>query len=124
MTRERGVPTCLFLPPPGGPLRLRVDVADRFLPRLIGLLRHPTPPAAGTGLLLIARGGVHTVGMRYPIDILQLDADLTVLRALHGVAPRRVIAAPAGTRATLEVAGGSLPPGLTAQRFYCNKDYP
>ena len=124
MSRGSTVPTCLFMPEPGGPLRIRVDVADRFLSRLIGLLDRSHPPGADCGLLLIARGGVHTLGMRFAIDIAQLDRDLTVLKVSPRVPPRRWIPAAKGTRATLEMAADTLPPGLTGQRFYCNKDYP
>jgi len=124
MRRGGAVPTCLFMPEPGGPLRIRVDVADRFMSRLIGLLGRSHPPVTDGGLLLIARGGVHTLGMRFAIDVVQLDRELTVLKVSSRVPPGRWVPAPRGTRATLEMAAQSLPPNLIGQRFYCNKDYP
>ena len=124
MKHRDAVPTCLFMPPPGGPWRIRVEVADRFVPRLIGLLGRSDAPASDCGLLLIARSGVHTLGMRFVIDIAQLDRELRVLRVSSRVPPGRWITAPRGTRATLEMAADTLPPPLTGRRFYCNRDYP
>ncbi|RZU98636.1 DUF192 domain-containing protein [Spiribacter vilamensis] len=112
----------IALPMETGVLRIRITLADRFLPRLIGLLGQATPPPPGTGLLLISRGGVHTVGMRYPIDILALDRTLTILRVHHAVAPGRFLRAPRGTGATLELAAHSVPPGLIGHRFHSEED--
>ena len=108
----------IALPLETGVLRIRITLADRFVPRLVGLLGRTTPPPPGSGLLLISRGGVHTVGMRYPIDILALDPALTILRVHHAVAPGRLLPALRGTAATLELAAGSIPSGLTGHRFH------
>ena len=108
----------IALPIESGVLRIRITLADRFVSRLVGLLGRATPPPPGTGLLLISRGGVHTVGMRYPIDILALDATLTILRTHRAVAPGGLLPAPRGTAATLELAAGTIPPGLVGRRFH------
>ena len=108
----------IALPLETGVLRIRLTLADRFVPRLVGLLGRATPPPPGTGLLLISRGGVHTIGMRYPIDVLALDRSLTILRVHQAVAPGRLLPAPRGTAATLELAAGTLPPGLIGHRFH------
>lgn len=52
---------------------LRVEVADRLMARLRGLIGRPQP-APGHGLLLVGERAVHGVGMRYPIDLAFLDA--------------------------------------------------
>ena len=108
----------LTLPTASGVPPIRIRLADRFVTRLIGLLGQATPPPPGTGLMLVSRGGVHTLGMRYPIDILALDSALTILRVRHAVAPGRILRAPAGTAATLELAAGTVPAGLTGHRFH------
>jgi uncharacterized protein len=56
----------------------RVRVADTSLTRIIGLLgeRELEP---GDGLLIVPSQGVHTWGMRFPIDIAVLDGDWNVI---------------------------------------------
>lgn len=104
-----------------GELRIHARVADRFLPRLIGLIGQRTPPPAGTGLVLRPGGAVHTFGMRYPIDILQLDRSLRVLTVSRRIPPRRIVPAPRRTALSLELAGGVTPPGITGCRFRCKE---
>lgn len=53
-------------------LGAQISVADTFLTRLVGLLgRRGLAP--GTGLLIQPSSGVHTFGMRFPIDVIALD---------------------------------------------------
>lgn len=96
---------------------IRVTVADRWLTRLIGLLGTDSPPSPGSGLLLIPGGSIHTVGMRYPIDIANLDARLRVLSQHSSVPPGRVVRAPSGTYATIETGAGFLPTNLVGGTF-------
>ena len=106
------------------PARLVVDgrdvaavrVADSAWARLRGLLgtaAGPEPPAA---LLLTPGNSVHAWGMRYDLDVAQLDAELVVVRAVRLrrgglVAPRRgvrhVLEAPHGSFRTWGLAAGS-----------------
>lgn len=62
--------------------------ANSFWERLIGLLNHKSI-AMGDGLLLGHCFGIHTIGMRFAIDILALDADLRVLRIIKALPPGR-----------------------------------
>lgn len=64
-------------------------LAAGFRQRLLGLLASPPPPA-GTALLIAPCRAVHTVGMRYPIDIVFLSRDGRVVRICRQVAPMRV----------------------------------
>lgn len=102
---------------PDTDLAIRVRRADQWLARLIGLLGTASPPAGGSGLLLIPGGSIHTIGMQYSIDIMHLDRELRVIGQHQSVRPGRLIRAPAGTHATLEAAAGALPAGLTGQSF-------
>jgi uncharacterized membrane protein (UPF0127 family) len=80
-------------------------VADNPWTRLRGLMGKRAL-AAGEGLLLRPSGSVHTCFMRFPVDVLFLDAELTVLRVAPAVRPWRV-RAQAGARAVLELPAGA-----------------
>ena len=60
---------------------------------------------AGDGLLLRPTGSVHTCFMRFPIDVVFLDAELRVLRVVDELRPWRA-AGRRGARAVLELAPG------------------
>jgi uncharacterized membrane protein (UPF0127 family) len=79
-------------------------VADSIPARLTGLLgRNELLP--GEGLLLSPAPSVHTMFMRFPIDLVFLDGQLAVLDIEEAVAPWRVKAR-RGARAVLELAAG------------------
>jgi len=65
----------------------KVRVAESLSSRAVGLLRTPRL-MAGEGLWLTPCTSVHTWFMRYPIDILFIDADYRVL-ALQSLSPWR-----------------------------------
>lgn len=72
----------------GLPLACRVRRASSFIERGRGLLGHP-PLLPGQALWIARCPSIHTVGMRYPIDVVFLDADHCVLRVAIGVSPLR-----------------------------------
>jgi uncharacterized protein len=74
--------------------------------RLVGLLGRRSLPA-GCGLLLSPCNAVHTLGMRFPIDIVFIDSAWRVLRTVAAVPPGR-LSVWGGWRArhTLEVQAG------------------
>ena len=82
----------------------RCVIADRPLSRLRGLLGRSELPA-GDGLLLRPSPSVHTWFMRFPIDVVFLDAQLRVLRVRKDMRPWRM-AGQRGARAVLELAAG------------------
>jgi uncharacterized membrane protein (UPF0127 family) len=87
----------------------RIRPADRFLRRLRGLLG-TSSLAPGDGLWIVPCVRVHTVGMRYPLDLAFLDADGTVVGCVDALPPNRVSPAFRGARGVLE-----LPPGTIAR---------
>ena len=88
--------------------RLEVDVPRTRRERRRGLLgRSSLDP--GRALLLERCRSVHTVGMRFPIDAVLLDAGFRVLRVIR-LRPWRVLAPRPGVRHVLEVAVGHGPP--------------
>ena len=70
------------------PVPIKWRLARGFMARLRGLLGHELP-APGTALLIVPCRGVHTVGMRYPIDIVFVARDGRVLRVCPWVMPMR-----------------------------------
>jgi len=82
----------------------------------VGLMTLRSLPP-GEGLWIDPCAGVHTLGMRFPIDVVFLDPDLSILRVAEAVPPGRVRLAPRGTRSVLELparaaAEAGLRPGI------------
>lgn len=93
----------------------RISIADTSLSRFIGLLgRRGLNP--GEGLLIRPSNGVHTLGMRFAIDVLMLDRSGTVIDVHERLVPFRmtrinwrvsdVLELPTGTIATTRTAVG------------------
>lgn len=93
----------------GETLLERVRLADSFWSRLIGLLAGRSI-APDEGLLLSPCNSVHTCGMRFSIDVAQLDHDHLVLAVRTDVRPWSVVAPVRGGRHVLEGAPGTLEP--------------
>lgn len=93
-------------------------VADTPLRRMRGLLGRASL-TAGEGLLLRPAPMIHTWFMRFPIDAVFLDRELTILDVAEDLGPWRA-AGRRGARAVLELAAGeagrrSLRPGTRVQ---------
>jgi len=88
----------------GGVVCETCTVADRAPARLRGLLGR-RGLASGEGLLLTPAPSIHTWFMRFPIDAVFLDGNLTVLAVRPNVRPWR-IAGRRGARSVLELSAG------------------
>ena len=86
---------------PGG---LRVYEARTFTTRRDGLAELPELPP-DWGLLIAPCRSIHTIGMRFALDLLWLDRDDAVLEVVRDVAPRRQRTA-LRARSVIEVAAG------------------
>jgi uncharacterized membrane protein (UPF0127 family) len=85
----------------------RLVIADRFWSRFRGLqFRSFMPP--GEGILLAPCTSIHTMWMRFEIDAAMLDRTGRVLAVHQAVRPWRLLFAPRGTHAVLEVSAGSM----------------
>lgn len=84
----------------------RVRIARSPQARLRGLIGHRTLDA-GQGLLLRPCNGIHTWGMRFPIDVLFLDGSGRVLRVKPGLPPRQVVPWVRGSKQVLELPDGA-----------------
>lgn len=91
----------------GRRLAERVLQAETWWERMRGLLgRKSFPP--GEGMLLAPCRAVHTVGMRFPIDLVFLDPAGRVVRSASRVPPFRIVAAGKGACRVLELPAGAL----------------
>ena len=80
----------------------------RGLGTRVGLLNTPQLQL-GSGILLLGTRSIHTRGMHFAIDLVFLDDTHRVLGFAHSVAPgEKSVKGPVGTRAVLELAGGTL----------------
>ena len=69
-----------------------------------GLLGRKELPR-GEGMLLRPAASVHTAFMRFPIDVVFLDAELRVVHVAHSVAPWRAVRGK-GAKMVVELAAG------------------
>jgi len=67
-------------------LGAKIRVADGWLARLKGMLGHPAP-RPGEGLMLTPCTSVHMYGMHYPLDVVFLDREGTVVALYSSLAP-------------------------------------
>ena len=85
----------------------RVRWARSFRQRARGLLRGP-PLAPGEGLVLEPAKQVHTIGMRYAIDVVFCDRDWVTKRVLRSMQPDRISRWVPGARFAIELRAGSI----------------
>lgn len=84
----------------------RVRRAANPWTRFLGLLGR-NGLGEGEGLHIVPCGSVHMFCMRFPLDIVYLDAELRVVKAVSNLRPWRVSAA-RGAKTTLELPVGTL----------------
>ena len=70
-------------------LATKVRKADNFITRLLGLLKR-TSLGPEEALWLMPSKGIHTIGMKFPIDVVFLNKTNRVLGIVPGMAPYRV----------------------------------
>ena len=76
---------------------LEVTVANSFFDRFKGLLMHSSLPE-GTGLVLEKCNSIHTIGMKFPIDVVFLDAGKKVLSVKSNMKSWKMAYCPGATR--------------------------
>ncbi|MGE3856484.1 MAG: DUF192 domain-containing protein [Dehalococcoidia bacterium] len=74
--------------------------------RLRGLLARP-PLRPGEALLIRPCNGVHTCGMRYPIDVVFLDREGRVLRVVPALRPWRFVPFVRRAHVAIELRAGA-----------------
>lgn len=84
--------------------------ADGWLAKGVGVLRFARLPP-GVGLWLPGVAAVHTLFVRFPLDLLFLDADFRAVKILPSVPPGRFLIRAAGARHVVEMGAGTLTGG-------------
>jgi uncharacterized membrane protein (UPF0127 family) len=87
-------------------LATEADVADSSRKRRVGLLKHANLPA-GQGLWIAPCEGIHTFGMKFPIDVIFLDSRKRVLKTRSDMGPRRIALCLMG-HSVLELPAGTV----------------
>ncbi len=88
-------------------LLTKLEIARSFLKRLIGLLSRDHL-SYEEGLLFPNCNMIHTLGMRFPIDVIFLDSQGRVVRIFPKYPPGRIMLWPVWSASyVLEVADGS-----------------
>lgn len=96
----------LFHIPSGRSIAI-VARADTWLAKGWGVLGRRGLPA-GEGLWLPGVASVHTVGVRFALDLLFLSSELKTLNVIQNVPPGRLMVRMPGAAHTLELGVGTL----------------
>jgi len=85
----------------------RIGVAETSISRMVGLLgkQHLEP---GTGLLIFPSQAIHTVAMRFPIDVLFVDRKWKVVHARPSMVPYRMTGIHWKARCVIELPEGTI----------------
>jgi len=90
-------------------LATRLDMADSHWSRLRGLMAtDPKEFSSGCGLWIVPCRGVHTLGMRFPIDVVYLDGDKKVLYLQAKLQPWRMAPVRLKAATVIELPSGTL----------------
>lgn len=92
---------------PSGVCVARVTRADGFWAKGVGVLGRAALPV-GMGLWLPGVASVHTVGVRFALDLLFLDSDFQTVKVCAAAPPGRWLVQAWGARHTLELGAGTL----------------
>jgi uncharacterized protein len=85
----------------------QITVANTSLSRMIGLLGK-RGLNAGEGLWIKPSSGVHTFGMKFPIDVIGLDKDLRVVKLWPRLVPFRMTSVSLKVRSVIELGAGRI----------------
>jgi len=96
-------------------LSTHLSVAGTHWSRLRGLMwKDAVSFPAGDGLWIVPCRGVHTLAMRFPIDVLYLDTNKFVVHVAQNLKPWRVARVSLRAASVLELPGNTLKSSGTA----------
>ena len=86
---------------------INIIVANTWVKRLVGLLGHRSL-GDGEAMFFNPGASIHTIGMRFAIDVLYLDSNNKVIKIVQDMKPFRFSFAPKGTCSVLELNSGNI----------------
>ena len=84
-----------------------IEVADTSLTRFVGLLGR-RQISAGGGLWIKPSSGVHTIGMKFPIDVIGLNSKREVIKLWPNLKPWRMSPISLRLRSVIELPAGRI----------------
>jgi uncharacterized membrane protein (UPF0127 family) len=84
-----------------------IQVAETSLTRMVGLLGR-RGLNAGEGLWIRPSSGVHTVGMKFPIDVVGLDKSMRVIKLWNELRPQRLTSVSLSLHSVIELKAGTI----------------
>ena len=88
-------------------LATKVRKADSFVTRMVGWLKR-SKLGPEEALWLTPSKGIHTIGMKFPIDVVFLDKENRVLGLTSGMAPYRISGIQLRGYSVLELSSGTI----------------
>ena len=85
----------------------KAKLADNFFQRLIGLMGKANLPAGGA-LILKPCTSIHTIFMRFPIDVAFTDKKNQIIKIYHSLSPWRLTGVSLNSALCLELPPGTL----------------
>ena len=85
----------------------RVQVASTSLTRMVGLLGRSGLDAGG-GLWIKPSSGVHTIGMKFTIDVIGLDKNNRVIKLWKRLVPQRITSVHWNMKSVIELPAGRI----------------
>lgn len=85
----------------------RLEIADSFWRKTVGLLGRRSLDA-DSGLWFEPCNGIHTIGMRFPIDVVFLDKNGAIMRLASNVRPWRICGPVRGAKVVIELPKGAI----------------
>ena len=73
-------------------------------------MKDPDSFSSGQGLWIVPSHGIHTLAMRFPIDVVYLDQDRRVVHLESNLKPWKVAPVKLQTASVLELPGNTLGP--------------
>ena len=91
----------------GAIIATRIDQLSGLFQRAVGLLARPNVQP-DEGVWITACSSIHTMGMRYAIDVIFVDRDGCVVHIERNLRPNRLAFGRRRARAVVEMAAGAL----------------